>query len=280
MDGEGLGAGVRLGCICVHLSELEARAGISERGNAAVLHDLGLHLELAPSAVEEGECEVTVVDRPTDIGQIVGDPLELAGVVRDREITAGAVVERLTQKEVARGAVVEEEPTKSSPGRTRTTVSALNQSVQIVAEGGQEPQRYVDVDGQPGCVRCGRRGSLRDVIKSTVHGQERGDDLPPFGIVGTSGGNGEFDIVGDVDTEEWVGDGRLNWVGYVGEARCRAGSGCHGEGIGKTAEIEGIRGLGSRRSARHRGPGLNRGGEEGRVYGIDWRNNGGRIWGR
>jgi hypothetical protein len=81
MDGQSLDACLRMRRVGVDLRELEAGAGIGERGDGAVLHDGGLEFELAADAVEERKSEVPIIDRSPDGGQIVGDALEFGGVV-------------------------------------------------------------------------------------------------------------------------------------------------------------------------------------------------------
>ena len=59
----------------------------------------------------------------------------------------------------------------------------MDEAVEIAAQRGHEPEGDVDVHRNPVVGGVGRSGALRDVIQRLVHGEKKGDDLPPLGEV-------------------------------------------------------------------------------------------------
>jgi hypothetical protein len=192
--------------VIVDLGELESGAAVGERGDRC-LHDLGLELELGAETIDKLECQIAVVNRAADCGQIVSDALQLAGVGGDVEIAAWGRAESLAEEEVPGGLVFDEEAHEPGPGGAGAAVAAGDQAVEVVAQGAHEPQGDVDVQSHPYIIGDGRACTLGDVIQRLVHGEEEGDNLAPLGEVIAGGVYLELDVVGDMDIEDGVGWG-------------------------------------------------------------------------
>jgi hypothetical protein len=140
-------------------------------------------------------CEIAVRNGTTDRGEIVGEALELAGVVRHVEVATRTVVEGSVEVEVPGGAVVAEEAVETGPGAAHAAVGSLNEPMEIITQGFKKPQGDLYIDGLPGGVENRRSGAFSDVFHGLIHGEKRDDDLAPLGVVCAGGRHLELDVV-------------------------------------------------------------------------------------
>jgi hypothetical protein len=120
------------------LGELEARAGVRERGHD-ILENFGLQFVFVTETVDELKGEVAVIDRMADGDQIISEALQFAGVGGDGEVPAWSVTEGLAEVEVPQGFVVEEEPCAASPSGALPAIGVGDEVVEVVAEHSHEP---------------------------------------------------------------------------------------------------------------------------------------------
>jgi hypothetical protein len=68
----------------------------------------------------------------------------------------------------------------------------------------------MDIHSKPKVIWVRWSRTIGDVVEGLVHGKEERDDLPPLGVVLTSGGDLKLDVVCDVDAENQV----RRWEGH------------------------------------------------------------------
>jgi hypothetical protein len=101
MGDHDLGVVLLLVAILGDLSVLEAGAGDGEGGKRiGVLEDLALQLETLTEPIDEGARQIVVRDGAANRGQVIGEALQLTGIIGDGEVAAWTAVESFAEVEV------------------------------------------------------------------------------------------------------------------------------------------------------------------------------------
>jgi hypothetical protein len=146
-----------------------------------------------------------VGDGVADVGEVVGDGLQAAGIGGDPYVTARSGAEGLAQVDIPRRLMVVETLLDGGGAAVR----AMHETEQIIDDGGHEHEAEVDIVSEPGRRGRGRSGARRDMVEGLTHGEEIGERLTPLGEISPRRLDLEVDVGADVDvTDAKRGTGR------------------------------------------------------------------------
>ena len=188
------------------LGELEPRLSLHEGGER--LHGLQnflLYLEAVIKARDEAHGQLLVGDESADVTELVSVALDLAAVGDEVHVTLGDIGELLVEVDLAPFCVLREEMLEGVPGDVGGAVILEDDVLELIGDGGVDPEDDVDVGGVPLVICEMRIRLLLDVIVGVVLGEGDEEEATPLVVVADRRVELEFDEASDVDA---IGGGR------------------------------------------------------------------------
>jgi hypothetical protein len=158
-----------------------------------------LYLETTIEAVDEPHGELFVLDWSTNVTELVGGTLEFAARP-PRPSPLGPlddVVELLVEVDLAPFRILGEEVLQRVLGGV---VGLKDDVLELIGDGGVDPEHDVDVDGAPLRVGQMRISLLLDVVAGVVLGEDDEEEVAPFVVVPDLRVELALDVASNVNT--------------------------------------------------------------------------------